>query len=202
MANRTQRDSQRSKFYNWMRDFSLVHTEVCGIAPHLIEDVISEAVKSYGYPVPTFKHHNSGGYQLRYSTITLPKLKNMHPNDISVLVGWWIYKQRQNTLSEGWHGPTFCRVWAETYSKLTGVPVADIVNSMRASKLKVMGAAGASPAGPRVVKKYERLKNRAQELDAAIKRGRKEFEEFLQPILKELETTRAELKKVESNIRG
>jgi len=205
MATRNQRDSQRSKFYNWLGGFNHERLGVFGIPIPFqdLEKLITETVASYGHTAPQFKYiSGSRRHTIRNNFMVIPKLMNMHPDAIASLVGWWVYMQRRSNLNEGWHGPTFCRVWAETYSKLTGTPVSDIVNSMRVAKLKVMSSSGTSPAGPRIMKNHEQVKNRVQELEDAIKRGRKEFEDFLQPIIKELETARNDLKQSELKIRG
>jgi hypothetical protein len=117
----------------------------------------------------------------------------MSSHNVCCLAAW--YLKHVMTPSEAWHGETFCKIFAEASAKLTNTPSQDLVKSMRAAKLKVAG--GASPVGARILKRHEKAKNRVEELEAAIKRGREEFEQFLQPILKELEDSRLELDALE-----
>jgi hypothetical protein len=202
----TQRDTQRAKFYTWMHRFENLITPAPTLEAYLIEAEIIEAVKSYGHPEPRVVFHKKGvksrfGLASR-SEVYFKRYEAATAVDISTLVGWLIYENRKTNLQEGWHGPTFCRVWAETYAHMTSTPVKDIVDSMRAAGLKVRAANGAAPASPGIIKKFEKSKNRVIELEAAIKRGRQEFEEFLQPILNELAKAKVEVKTLETKIRG
>lgn len=204
MATRVNRDSQRSKFYNWMYGELSGLGSTFGVPAQDVEKLISECVLSYGHAAPRFSYkksvRNKVGYQA--GSIILPKLQNMRPDDIARVVGWRVYDMRSHSLNEGWHGPTFCRVFAETYSKLTSIPVKDIISSMKTSKLKVVGAASGAPAGPRIVKRFDKASSRVVELENSIRNARKEFEAFLQPVLAELARAKLEKSTLESKIRG
>lgn len=187
------RDSQRSKFYNWGRTLPSVDIRHNDIAL-----CIESIILSYGQKVPPFVYKKAHSiYNPRIGIIIDFRLVSMSSHNVCCLAAW--YLKHVMAPSEAWHGETFCKIFAEASAKLTGTPVQDIVKSMRAAKLKVAG--GASPVGVRILKRYEKAKNRVEELEAAIKRGREEFEQFLQPILKELESSRLELKTLEEKMR-
>lgn len=173
------RDSQRSKFYNWRRTLPSVD-----IPFDDVEDIIKQIVLSYGYNPPPFIYKKANSIYKTHRGIILDlRYEEMTSHSVCCLAAW--YLTYMMAPREPWHGETFCKIFAEASAKLTGTPVQDIVKSMRAAKLKVAG--GASPIGVRTLKRYEASKNRVKELEDAIKRGRQEFEQFLQPILKELE---------------
>lgn len=187
------RDFQRTKFYNWCRTIPSVN-----IAFNDIEDVIKSIISDYGFNPPKFVDKCARSiYNPRVGIVIDFRLENMSSHDACCLAAW--YLKHKMAPNEAWHGETFCKIFAEASAKLTGTPVQDIVKSMRAAKLKVAG--GASPVGVRTLKRYETSKNRVKELEDAIKRGRQEFEQFLQPILKELEKSRLELKTLEEKMR-
>jgi len=183
------RDSQRSKFYNWRRSISSVDIRHNDIAL-----CIESIILSYGQKVPPFVYKNAHSiYNPRIGIIIDSRLASMSSHNVCCLAAW--YLKHVMAPSEAWHGETFCKIFAEASAKLTNTPSQDLVKSMRAAKLKVAG--GASPVGARTLKRHEKAKNRVEELEAAIKRGREEFEQFLQPILKELEDSRLELDALE-----
>lgn len=183
------RDSQRSKFYNWRRTIPSVD-----VAFNDIEDVIKSIISDYGFNPPKFVDKCARSiYNPRVGIIIDFRLESMSSHDVCCLAAW--YLKHVMAPSEAWHGETFCKIFAEASAKLTNTPSQDLVKSMRAAKLKVAG--GASPVGARTLKRHEKAKNRVEELEAAIKRGREEFEQFLQPILKELEDSRLELDALE-----
>ena len=187
------RDSQRSKFYNWRRTLPSVD-----IPFQDVEGIIDSIVLSYGITRPKIVHKNSNSiYKPTVGIIIDFRLESMSSHTLCCLVAW--YLKHKIAPHEAWHGETFCKIFAEASAKLTNTPVQDLIKSMRAAKLKLSG--GASPVGARTLKRYEKAKNRVNELEDAIKRGRQEFEQFLQPILKELESSRLELKILEEKIR-
>lgn len=183
------RDSQRSKFYNWRRSIPSVDIRHNDIAL-----CIESIILSYGQKVPPFVYKNAHSiYNPRIGIIIDSRLVSMSSHNVCCLVAW--YLKHVMAPSEAWHGETFCKIFAEASAKLTNTPSQDLVKSMRAAKLKVAG--GASPVGARTLKRHEKAKKRVEELEAAIKRGREEFEQFLQPIIKELENSRLELHALE-----
>lgn len=197
------RDSQRLKFHLWNTRYynnQSVNWNNRAILFDNIEFVINSELLAYGYPIPRYKYKlkHVGDYTInQFYEISLPK----HAFEFSItsvctLIGWCVFFQKSKD-KEAWHGPTFCRAYAESLSKFTGTPVQDIINSMLDSNLKVDGAVKVTA---RILKKREKLKNRVQELDDAIKRGRDEFELFLQPIIGELEKARLDLEALEKTI--
>lgn len=196
------RDSQRTKFNTWNIMFCAQHALI-RVPLRDVTYKINAGLVTYGCPFPKYKHILRSKSRYRINTsyeISLPIWSYKQPDlsiaDVCILIGWCVFLQKYKN-TESWHGPTFCKVYAESLSKFTGIPVQDIIDSMLASNLKVSGTA---KVGARILKKHEKLKNRVQELDAAIKRGRDEFELFLQPILGELEKTRLELEALEKTI--
>lgn len=189
----TRRDSQRSKFYNWLRKNTNVFQKG-SVDFSNTTFIINNLSTRFGLGPPDYRYRKSR-YMISGYTISLP-YQDLTWHDISTIMGWWVYTHRKSTLNEGWHGAVFCRVWAEVYSFLSGASVDSIIDSMVAAGLKVDGVS--TPMGARAKKKYEKLKNRVQELDSAIIRGRQEFEEFLQPILAELKKASDELANFES----
>ncbi|RUP38888.1 MAG: hypothetical protein EKK63_10970 [Acinetobacter sp.] len=187
------RDFQRTKFYNWCRTIPSAD-----IAYNDIEDVIKSIISDYGFNHPKFVDKCARSiYNPRVGIIIDFRLESMSSHDACCLAAW--YLKHKMAPNEAWHGETFCKIFAEASAKLTSTPVQDIVKSMRAAKLKVAGEA--RPVGARILKRYETSKNRVKELEDAINRGRQEFEQFLQPILKELEKSRLELNILEEKVR-
>lgn len=185
------RDSQKSKFYAWSNKRNRFRTVSVNAAKLIIMDV----VELRNLPLPSFKFHGiTSSFRAPDSTIVLPENGNssMDINTIFVLASWYI-NSLNPSVTDGWHGASFCKIYAEVEAYLTKVPVQEIIDSMLEAKLKVRGN-----VGKRVLKKQQQLKNRVDELDAAIQRGREEFEEFLQPILSELESAKLELQTFES----
>ncbi len=194
------RDSQKTKFYKWVS--KCVNTTLCTYLHREVVDKIKFYFKRYQV-MYTYEVHR--GKYLRIShdpmnsslKISLPNSMNYTPRQIATIIGWGVYSHRESTLKEGFHGPTFCRVWAEVYSDLTNIPISDIVKSMRDSSLKVSNFILKTDADKQI---HEVLANRVNELEDAIARGREEFEIFLQPILKELSTAKANLQIFEDNV--
>lgn len=187
------RDSQRSKFYNWRRTIPSVDMPLDDV-----EDIIKQIVLSYGYNPPPFVYKRANSIYKTHRGIILDlRSEKMTSHSVCCLAAWYLtYVMAPR---EPWHGETFCKIFAEASAKLTNTQSQELVKSMRAAKLKVAG--GASPVGARTLKRYEKAKNRVEELDAAINRGRKEFEQFLQPIIKELEDSLLELSALEMKMR-
>jgi len=190
------RDSQRSKFYTWERTLP---KGKCLVNFH--EHVIETYMQRYGRnPVKIeYSSISYGSYRPGIRTVVLPKSAPPDVSTVSIVLAFAL-KHDECGYKEAWHGPTFCRFFAEMYSSITNTPVAEVVQSMRNAKLKVLGA-GAT-VGPRMLKRHEKLKNRVDELEEAIARGRTEFELFLQPILQELDKARAEFLELDSKIKG
>lgn len=195
------RDSQRTKFNIWNATYcNSQYINLRTILFAEVESTINTALISYGCPVPKYKYKlkRSNDYMInQLYEITLPRFASDYPiSNVCRLISWCVFLEKYKN-TENWHGPSFCKVYAENLSKFTGIPFQDIVDSMLASKLKV---AGTIKVGARILKKREKLKNRVQELDDAIKRGRDEFELFLQPIIGELEKARLDLEALEKTI--
>jgi hypothetical protein len=202
------RDSQKSKFYLW-KDGELRTLEppkITLINSSNAEDCINGFVKSYGFKEPSYQWRKSvSPVGFNGGTITLDsRWVQIHPSKIALVVAWTVYwrKYMSTSLNESWHGPTFCRVFAETYSSLTGVPVQDVIKSMKAAKLRVAGASGGAPAGPRVVKQYEKARDEYETLERSVRNARKDFEEFLKPVLAKLEAAKKKKAELELKIRG
>ena len=169
-----------------------------------MESTISGYVSSYGYRVPGYRWK-----KLRYTvgfewgTLLLDShTVQFKPTIVAQAVAWYVswMKYQAGDIQEGWHGPTFCRIFAEVYASLTGLQVQDIIKSMRAAKLKVAGSG--APAGPRVTKQYEKASKDVETLERSIKNARKEFEEFLKPVVAKLEAAKKKKIELESKIRG
>lgn len=194
------RDSQKTKFYKWV----LKYVDKTGDT-YLYREFLNK-IKFYfkRYQVDYTYEVNHSKY-LRIShdplnsflKISLPSVFNYTPRQVATVIGWCVYCHRKFTLTEGFHGPTFCRVWAEVYSDLTNIPVSDIVKSMRDSSLKVSNFILKTDADKQI---HEKLSNRVNELEDAIARGREEFELFLQPILNELSDAKSKLQQFEENV--
>lgn len=202
----TQRDTQCAKFYAWMHRFENTMVQE-SIQSHLIEITILEFAKQLRIPAPQFcfkfkfkSKWTTGATATGESLVYLKLNYDIEYVNMSTIMGSLVYKHHQNQLQEGWHGPTFCRVWANIFAQLSNINVEDIVTSMRAAGLKVINSYDTSPTVRGIVKKLEQSKNRVIELETAIQRGRQEFEEFLQPILNELATSKAEVVRLEQKI--
>lgn len=191
------RDSQRSKFYNWERTKLPKGRCLVDLHEHVIESYISMYGRS---PVKiNYSSISYGTYRPSIRTVCLPKNTPPDVSTVSIVLAFALkYDECGN--KEAWHGPTFCRFFAEIYAKITNTPVAEVVKSMRDSRLKVLGAGGT--IGPRMLKRHEKLKNRVEELEEALARGRAEFEQFLQPFLLELDKARAEFQELDVKIKG
>ncbi len=189
------RDTQRLKFYNWSR----YRNQQLKYPIDSVEEVITNFVSGRGVKVPKFRY---SGKKYRYSPskseITLPLNRAMTLNltDICRLIGWHFVCET-SPKGEGWHGPYFCLMFAIAEAEITGCDVQDIISSMHTDKLKVSGQVSNAPSALSL-KKYAKAYNRVEELEAAISRGREEFEQFLQPIIKELETARQTLEKIDT----
>lgn len=201
------RDSQKSKFYLWkdgeLRNLTKVHVTV---SSGDLEDVINKHVQAYGLKIPGYAYRRMNHMvSFNSGTLTFHSTRTgFSPDTVAQAIAWTVYWRKYNvtTLNEAWHGPTFCRVFAEAYSSLTGIPVQDVIKSMKAAKLRVASAAGGAPAGPRVVKQYEKARDEVETLEQSIRNARKEFEVFLKPVLAKLDTAKKKKSELELKIRG
>lgn len=203
------RDSQKTKFYTWKSSSTLgALRPPAGIIPLIdwanMESTIISYVSSYGYRAPSFKWKKFNytiGFE--WGTILLDARQvQFRPEIVAQAVAYYVcwMKHTSGDINEAWHGPTFCRVFAEVYASQTGLQVQDIIKSMRAAKLKVAGSG--APAGPRVTKRYEKACTEVENLERSIKNARKEFEEFLKPVLAKLDVAKKQKSELESKIRG
>lgn len=203
------RDSQKTKFYTWKSSSTLgALRPPTGITPVIewsnMESTINGYVSSYGYKNPSYKwkklNYNLG---FEWGTILLDARQvQFRPEIVAQAVAYYVcwMKHTSGDINEAWHGPTFCRIFAEVYASMTGLQVQDIIKSMRAAKLKVAGSG--APAGPRVTKRYEKACAEVENLERSIRNARKEFEEFLKPVLAKLDSAKKQKSELESKIRA
>lgn len=176
------RDSQRSKFYAWLyrncKDSTLLRA-------YETREEINKQLQKRGLNFTCGFLQKAKRPTVQRGRILLPANQyEFLKHDIAILIGFAECFEQRDALLEGWHGPTFCKAFAEVYGELTGTDVQHLIDRMRNDKLKVRGY---TIVNKRLTAKMLKSENRVQELEAAIQRGREEFEEFLQPILKELE---------------
>ena len=199
------RDSQRAKFFNWYYGYlSALGGPGYGLQYGEAERKINQTISDYGFQPPRFRNRNgSRNPQYVAGCIFLTPLKNVALDDLCKVCAYVIIDKRNMAGEDNaWHGPAFCRIFADTYAKYSGLDAKDIVNSMKVAGLKVLGANGISQAGPRTSKQLQTAREKVVRLDKAIKLGRQEFEAFLQPILQEFEEAKKQVKALESKIRG
>lgn len=197
------RDSQRSKFYNWTHLLSYGDRVKAPPIPYTeFIDEVQRYLDMYGVTMTVLVDTGkslSANFNVAKQCIhlKLPLFNNFKVESLATIVGWSVYYHRRQTLTEGFHGPTFCKVWAQVYSDKTNQSEVEIVESMRNHSLKVKNFVLKSDND---CTKHDNLLNRVTELEDAIARGRAEFEEFLQPILLELSNAKTALENFEAGV--
>ena len=124
--------TQKLIFEQWLKDFS---HETLSREMNIDEakNFIISIIKDYGYNVVLKTDNHVYGHP---SLMNIPDVECLSVSDVCSVVSNFVSSKNRKLFGE-LHSPHYCRIYAETLSKISSVSLLNIVNSMIKSGLSV-----------------------------------------------------------------
>lgn len=127
------RDSQRAKFNKWRYEVLLNAYPLTPVSD--VRYFIEQELSCRSIRHPKFEHSLKG--TLRFIRFLPAENKIIYNSfqrslsEVAEIVAWIVV--HNDSVPHAWHGAYFCKVFAEIYALYIGVPIQEIVDSMRIS---------------------------------------------------------------------
>ena len=126
--------TQKLIFERWLSDFSCAHERMFErMSIDVAKKFIIIAIKDYGYDVELRCDTHVYGHPAILNIPDEPYISNY---EVCSIVANYIASKKRKLFGE-MQSPRYCRIYAETLSKISSINLSDIVNSMLESGLNV-----------------------------------------------------------------
>lgn len=124
--------TQKLIFEQWLKDS---HDETLSREMNIDEakSFIVSTIKDYGYNVVLMSDNHVYGHP---SLMNIPDVEHLSVSDVCSIVSNFVASKKRKLFGE-LYSPHYCRIYAETLSKISSVNLLNIVNSMIKSGLSV-----------------------------------------------------------------